>query len=65
MLKTVFCRGQSLYETIVRVPLLSLDFSLHSISIAIHNLFYISMLEMSHNEATRGIVVKLTVYVES
>ena len=48
---------KSLYE------FLSLNFSLHSVNIAIQNLFDISMLVISTNEAKKRIVVKISVFV--
>ena len=65
MLKTVFRRGRSLYETIVLIPFLSLGFPLHLVKITIHNLFDISLLEINPNVAIKRIVVKVTVFVES
>ena len=50
----VFRRGRS-----------SLGFSLHLVSITIHNLFNISMLEINPNVAIKRIVVQVTVFVES
>ena len=48
-----------LFSLILYKFLFPLNFSLHSLSFAIHNVF--DMLEISHNEANESIVVKLAI----